>query len=84
MSECRIAKTCPFYNNQANKQAKSLSEWLRYQYCRGNYAMCARHTLHEAMGQDLVPADLYPNEQLRAQQILWRANLQRGGIRRFQ
>lgn len=80
MVECQIAKQCPYYTARDGQQA--ISAWLRSQYCRGNFAQCARHTVHEVMGQEYVPADLFPNEQARAHQILSRANLYRGGVRR--
>lgn len=80
MVECRIAKKCPFFKAEDGQQA--ISAWLRLQYCRGSFALCARHTVHEAMGQEFVPADLFPNEQVRAQKILSRENLYRGGVRK--
>ncbi len=78
MAECRIAKNCPLYCSQAN----AVSNWLKIHYCRGNFAMCARHTIHEAMGQEYVPADLFPNEQVRAHQIVAQADRFRGGHRK--
>ncbi len=82
MAECRIAKSCPLYHSQANSQASAVSNWLKTHYCRGNFALCARHTIHEAIGQEYVPADLFPNEQARAQQIVAQADRYRGGRRK--
>lgn len=76
MVVCKAAASCPFFSGKA-----PVSEWLRYQYCHGNFAQCARHTVHESLGSEFVPADLFPNEQVRAHQILSRANLSRGSIR---
>ncbi len=81
MAECRIAKNCPLYRSQPNNQANAVSNWLRTHYCQGNFSMCARHTIHEAMGQEYVPADLFPNEQARANQIVSQANRFKGGHR---
>lgn len=83
MAECLIAKNCPFYKNGTNSQMTAVSNWLKSHYCRGNFAMCARHTVHEAMGQEYIPADLYPNEQVRAYQIVSQANRYKGGIRKL-
>ncbi len=82
MTECRIAKSCPLYHSQANNQASAVSNWLKSHYCRGNFALCARHTIHEAIGQEYVPADLFPNEQARAQQIVSQADRFKGGRRK--
>jgi hypothetical protein len=83
MAECRIAKSCPFYTGQAIDSTAAISKWLRDHYCQGNSAICARHTIHEAIGQEFVPADLYPNEQVRAFQILSQANRHRGWSRKL-
>ena len=82
MADCKIAPNCPYYNGQATRQAPNVSSWLRYQYCHGNFSLCARHAVHEALGQEHVPADLFPSEQVRVQQILGNAYYQRGGLRK--
>jgi len=82
MAECRIAKSCPLYRSQANNQPAAVSNWLKTHYCRGNFAMCARHTIHEAIGQEFIPADLFPNEQARAYQIVSQANRVSGAHRK--
>lgn len=83
MIECQIAKSCPFYKKSANSQQAAVSQWLKSQYCRGNFAMCARHTIHEAMGLEYVPADLFPNEVMRANQIVSQANRYKGSVRKI-
>ena len=87
MTECQIAKSCPFYTGKAQAQPTSsgfaaVSKWLRSNYCKGNFSMCARNTVVEAMGQEYLPADLFPNEQARAVQLISQANRLRGGIRK--
>ncbi len=82
MAECKIAKNCPLYRSQANSQNAAVSNWLKNQYCRGNFAMCARHTVHEAMGLEFIPADLFPNERARAHEIVSQADRFRGAHRR--
>ncbi len=81
MAECQIAKNCPLYRSDATSQ--SVSRWLKSHYCRGNFVLCARHTVHEAMGQEYVPADLFPNEQIRAHEIVSQADRFRGGHRKI-
>jgi hypothetical protein len=82
MAECKIAKSCPLYRSETNSQGAAVSNWLKNHYCRGNYAMCARHTVHEAIGQEFIPADMYPNEQARAIQIVSQADRFKGAHRR--
>lgn len=82
MIECQIARSCPLYRGQKDSQTAAVSNWLKTQYCRGNFAMCARHTVHEAMGQEYIPADLFPNELIRANQILSQANRYKGSVRK--
>ena len=82
MAECKIAKSCPFYTGKDASQPAAVTNWLRTHYCRGNFAMCARHTVHEVMGMEYIPADLFPNEQVRAHEIVSSANRFRGGIRK--
>jgi hypothetical protein len=84
MVECRIAKSCPFYTDQRGSQPANVRDWLRVHYCRGNFSMCARHTIHEAIGQEYIPTDLFPNELIRAHQILSQANRYRGGVRKVE
>ena len=82
MAECHFAKSCPFFQGGASQPSKTVSAWFRYQYCQGNFVMCARYTIQEALGQNDVPADMLPNEMISAQQILSRTNLRRGFVRK--
>jgi hypothetical protein len=82
MAECKISKNCPLYQNQTNSQTAAVSTWLKNHYCKGNFAICARHTVHEAIGQEYIPSDLFPNERARAAQIVSQADRSKGALRR--
>jgi hypothetical protein len=51
-----------------NKPA--LASIYKKNYCEGNYAECARWKIATTVGKPAVPADLFPNQHDRAEQIL--------------
>ena len=66
---CECLEKCPFFNDQiVNKPATA--ELMKKQYCNENFEACARYTLFKSAGQEHVPADLYPNQNDRASNIL--------------
>ena len=48
----------------------SFAENLKTKYCHGDNTICARYIVFKALGQPKVPADLYPNQEDRAKQII--------------
>ena len=52
------------------KDMSGSAELFKTRYCLGDYVKCARHQVKDALGKPAVPADLYPNMQDRAHQII--------------
>lgn len=69
MADCELIAKCPFFNDKMAKMPKA-AELLKNQYCRGDNAQCARYMVFKAKGRGAVPADLSPNRQDKAKQIL--------------
>ena len=76
----QLRQACGVLSHQSMKKTNYIGVFAGC--CRGNFSLCARHAVHEALGQEHVPADLFPSEQVRVQQILGNANYQRGGLRK--
>ena len=69
MAECKSLSTCPFFNDRmANMPSKSIL--IKKKYCMGSNEKCARFMVASVMGKEKVPADLYPEEDERAEEIL--------------
>ena len=69
MEECPYLAGCIFFHDKmANRPATA--ELYKQSFCRGRPKDCARLIVREALGKDRVPADLFPNERPRAQQLV--------------
>jgi hypothetical protein len=69
MADCEKTSNCPFFSDQmANMPA--VARLMKESYCRGDKTHCARYQVSSA-GLS-VPADLYPNDWTRAQQLIQR------------
>jgi len=53
MNHCNLAEDCFFF---------AVREYLTGLYCTGNFSDCARYRAALSMGQELVPDDIFPNE----------------------
>lgn len=71
MSDCECLATCPFFNDKMANMP-SMAEMLKTRYCKGDWQMCARHRVFEALGKSEVPSDLFPNQDDMATQLLAR------------
>ena len=62
---CELRMTCPLFNEhmQATPSARAL---YRVRYCNGHHTECARYVVYLALGRESIPDDLYPNDRLRA------------------
>ena len=70
MIECPILEKCPFFNDKMVNMP-SITTWLKKQYCNNDsYYNCARYSVRSALGPEGVPINLFPNEQIRAKEIL--------------
>lgn len=68
MSECDLIKGCIFFNDKmANRPATA--DLLKTKYCKDDYNGCARMIVVKAKGRTNVPADLFPNQTARAQEL---------------
>lgn len=69
MSDCECLKGCIFFNDKM-KDVGAVGAMYKKRYCTGDSSMCARYMVFKKLGKASVPADLYPNQQDRAKQIL--------------
>ena len=66
---CEKLPTCIFFNDQMENMP-GVANLLKTQYCRGDFADCARHRVASALGGTAVPRDLFPNDSARANRLL--------------
>ncbi|MFH1021513.1 MAG: hypothetical protein V1782_13030 [Pseudomonadota bacterium] len=57
---CNFIQQCTFF--AVRDEGKEMREYLTGFYCAGNFHACARHKATLEMGQELVPDDMFPNE----------------------
>jgi hypothetical protein len=69
MRECPRLITCPFFNEKMPDKPAT-TELYKQRYCRDEYEKCARYMVFIKLGKEKVPADLFPNDIKRAQDIL--------------
>jgi len=69
MANCVVLSGCPFFNDKMVNAPKT-AEMLKRRYCLDDYASCARYMVFSGKGKEYVPADLFPNQQDRAGEIL--------------
>ena len=69
MEECERLATCPFFNDKMANMPTT-AENLKKRYCRGNFSDCARYIVMKKLGKEKVPADLFPHQVERAQEII--------------
>jgi hypothetical protein len=61
MKECEILSTCIFFNETMTNMP-ALTSLYKQKYCKGDFSICARYQVMQAVGRSRVPADLFPNE----------------------
>jgi|GEM_PF-1305447 len=72
MKQCHLAKQCVFF--AVRDEGKEMHEYFTGLYCFGNFNECARYKVALAMGQDLVPDDIFPNEDAFLSVFAWATN----------
>ena len=72
MAACELTEGCIFFNNKM-KGMPATAEIMKNKYCRDDFASCARHMVFQALGRPMVPADLFPQQTDRAQEIIRQA-----------
>lgn len=60
MSHCNLSKKCVFFTVREEEQ--EMREYFSGLYCSGNFGDCARYRAALSMGHELVPDDIFPNE----------------------
>jgi hypothetical protein len=69
MHECEFLVRCPFFNDQM-KGMPSMAEHIKEHYCRGIFSDCARYRVVKALGPGTAPADLFPIQSARVEEII--------------
>ena len=72
MIHCRLAKQCVFFTGR--DEGVEMRNYLTGLYCAGNFNDCARYRTMLKMGQELVPDDLFPNEEAFLSLFAWSVN----------
>lgn len=71
MPECPSLAKCPFFNDQM-RELSAIKELLKRKYCLHDNSLCARFLVSMSLGREFVPADLIPNQEDRARQLISR------------
>jgi hypothetical protein len=48
----------------------TMAGMMKRHFCNDDFPHCARYLVKEKLGKERVPADLYPNQSVRAKQLL--------------
>lgn len=65
MGECEFIEKCPFFHDKLANKPEEVED-MKNDYCKNNNLNCARYMVVNALGKELMPTDLYPNEKNRA------------------
>ena len=69
MANCECLAGCPFFNDKM-PDTEGLGAMIKKKYCQGDNSNSARYMIFKKLGKAAVPANLYPNMQDRANEIL--------------
>ena len=69
MADCECLEGCPFFNDMMTGKPAT-AEMYKKKFCVGDSSECARYMVFKAVGKESVPADLYPNQKDRANNII--------------
>ena len=69
MAECELLEKCLFFNDKM-KDMPLMADILKERYCKGDNSLCARYRVFKALGRDKVPADLFPLQIEKAQELI--------------
>lgn len=67
--DCVKLSKCPFFHDKMANMP-SMADLMKQNYCQGDWSRCARYRIFNDLGNEYIPADLFPNEQDRATQVL--------------
>lgn len=77
MARCDLTRECLFFNDRMEIEHQ-MATLFKARYCKGSNQECARYVVYVACGRAAVPADLAPNDQLRARTIVYESAVRRG------
>lgn len=66
---CARLTGCPFYNDRMPME-RGVGSIFKKKYCLGNHDICARYKVICEVGENNVPANLYPNMMDIAENII--------------
>jgi len=70
MSECKALEGCPFFHDRM-RSMPAVAALVKQRYCLGeDHSQCARYVVRKALGLGQVPADMFPDQIDRAQQLI--------------
>ena len=69
MADCELISGCIFFNDKM-QDMPATAEIIKNTFCRDSSAPCARYMVFKAFGRERVPADLFPQQKERAEEIL--------------
>jgi len=69
MVDCKRIPTCVFFHDKMARMP-AMADRLKETFCRGDFMVCARYQVLQALGADAVPGDLFPNMQAVADALI--------------
>lgn len=70
MRVCEQIEECPFYNELMIEQPVMTGLYKVYYCLCEDHVKCARYMVRQALGDDRVPGNLYPNQKDKAQALI--------------
>lgn len=74
MADCPMLAKCPFFHDRMAGM-DAMASTMKMVYCRGSNRNCARWMVFNGLGPQAMPPDLFPDQGVRARQILGKASL---------
>ncbi|MBI9049775.1 MAG: hypothetical protein JEZ00_10170 [Anaerolineaceae bacterium] len=69
MSDCECLQDCPFFN-EVMMDMPSTADRLKRKYCLGENESCARYMVFKSLGEENVPATLFPMQKVQAEKFI--------------
>lgn len=71
MAACEALDHCPFFHDRMVNMPAVVAI-VKQHYCLGDNSECARFMVRGALGAGRVPKDLFPDQLIRAQDLIKR------------
>jgi len=69
MPNCDLLGKCIFFNDKMANMP-STANIIKLKYCNEDNTGCARYMVYKALGREMVPSDLFPNQVDRARELI--------------